>query len=339
MSAAPLRVLVTGAAGQIGYSIVIRIADGTVFGKEQPVQLVLLDIPQCANILEGVVFELQDCALPTLHSVEAVTDEKSAFTGIDYAFLVGAMPRREGMERKDLLAANVKIFKSQGKALADYAKPTTKVIVVGNPANTNAFIAAKYAAGKIPAKNFSAMTRLDHNRALAQLALKTGTTIADVKNVIIWGNHSSTQFPDVTHAVIKKGGQELDAYTAVGDKEFLQGAFISTVQKRGGVIIEKRKLSSAMSAAKAACDHIHDWHFGTAAGQFVSMAVPSDGSYGIPQGLVFSFPVTIDAATKEWKIVQGLSFDDFAKAKIAATTKELEEERDEALKACEEANI
>ncbi|CAI2354000.1 unnamed protein product [Caenorhabditis sp. 36 PRJEB53466] len=336
---APLRVLVTGAAGQIGYSIVIRIADGTVFGKDQPVQLVLLDIPQCSNILEGVVFELQDCALPTLHGVEAVTDEKSAFTGIDYAFLVGAMPRREGMERKDLLAANVKIFKSQGKALAEYAKPTTKVIVVGNPANTNAFIAAKYAAGKIPAKNFSAMTRLDHNRALAQLALKTGTTIGDVKNVIIWGNHSGTQFPDVTHATVTKNGAESAAYAAVADDAFLQGPFISIVQKRGGVIIEKRKLSSAMSAAKAACDHIHDWHFGTKAGQFVSMAVPSDGSYGIPQGLIFSFPVTIDAATREWKIVQGLNFDDFAKGKIAATTKELEEERDDALKACDDANI
>ncbi|CAI5452350.1 unnamed protein product [Caenorhabditis angaria] len=332
---APLRVLVTGAAGQIGYSIVIRIADGTVFGKDQAVQLVLLDVPQCATVLEGVVFELQDCALPTLHSVEAVTDVQQAFTGVDYAFLVGAMPRREGMERKDLLAANVRIFKAQGKALADFAKPTTKVIVVGNPANTNAFIAAKYAAGKVPARNFSAMTRLDHNRALGQLALKTGTTIGDVKNVIIWGNHSSTQFPDVTHATIKNQ----PAATVVNDNAFLQGAFISTVQKRGAVIIEKRKLSSAMSAAKAACDHIHDWHFGTKAGEFVSMAVPSDGSYGIPQGLVFSFPVTIDAATKEWKIVQGLTFDDFAKGKIAATTKELEEERDDALKACDDASI
>ncbi|PAV60683.1 hypothetical protein WR25_14439 [Diploscapter pachys] len=339
MSPAPIRALVTGAAGQIGYSIVIRIADGTVFGKDQPVELVLLDIPQCVASLEGVVLELQDCALPTLVGVEAVTNEKDAFQNIDYAFLVGAMPRREGMERKDLLAANVKIFKSQGKALAEFSKPTTKVIVVGNPANTNAFICAKYAAGKIPASNFSAMTRLDHNRALAQVALKTGTTIGDVKNVIIWGNHSGTQFPDVKHATINKGSNTVDAYTAINDTNWIQSGFISTVQKRGAVIIEKRKLSSAMSAAKAACDHIHDWHFGTKPGEWVSMAIPSDGSYGIPKGLIFSFPVTIDGATKEWKIVKDLPLDDFAKEKIQITTKELEEERDDALKACDEANI
>ncbi|PAV80073.1 hypothetical protein WR25_25894 [Diploscapter pachys] len=249
------------------------------------------------------------------------------------------MPRREGMERKDLLAANVKIFKSQGKALAEFSKPTTKVIVVGNPANTNAFICAKYAAGKIPATNFSAMTRLDHNRALAQVALKTGTTIGDVKNVIIWGNHSGTQFPDVKHATVNKGSNTVDAYTAINDANWIQSGFISTVQKRGAVIIEKRKLSSAMSAAKAACDHIHDWHFGTKPGEWVSMAIPSDGSYGIPKGLIFSFPVTIDGATKEWKIVKDLPLDDFAKEKIQITTKELEEERDDALKACDEANI
>jgi len=330
--AAPLRVLVTGAAGQIGYSLVLQIAKGDVFGADQPVVLVLLDIPPMAAVLEGVQFELTDCALTTLRGVEAVTDEKSAFTNIDYAFLVGAMPRKEGMERKDLLAANVRIFKSQGKALADFSKPTTKVIVVGNPANTNAFIAAKYAAGKIPARNFSAMTRLDHNRATAQVALKSGVTIGDVKNVIIWGNHSSTQFPDVKHAKVNKGGSETDAYSAVGDSAWLQGPFISLVQKRGAAIIERRKLSSAMSAAKAACDHIRNWHVGTPAGEWVSMAVPSDGSYGIPEGLIFSFPVTVEGG--EWKIVQGLELDDFAKAKIAATTKELEEERDEALAAC-----
>ncbi|KAE9420437.1 hypothetical protein Angca_007366, partial [Angiostrongylus cantonensis] len=235
----PLRVLVTGAAGQIGYSLVLQIAKGDVFGKDTPIVLVMLDIPPMATVLEGVQFELQDCALPTLHGklsfqftmirVECVTTEKEAFTDIDYAFLVGAMPRKEGMERKDLLAANVKIFKSQGRALAEYAKSTTKVLVVGNPANTNAFICAKYAAPKIPARNFSAMTRLDHNRATAQLAMKAGVGIGDVKNVIIWGNHSSTQFPDVKHAVVTKGGNSVDAYTACNDTAFLQGAFISTI--------------------------------------------------------------------------------------------------------------
>ncbi|VDL84656.1 unnamed protein product [Nippostrongylus brasiliensis] len=292
---APLRVLVTGAAGQIGYSLVLQIAKGDVFGKDTPIVLVLLDIPPMATVLEGVQFELQDCAFPNLHGVECVTTEKEAFTDIDYAFLVGA--------------------------------------------NTNAYICAKYAAPKIPTRNFSAMTRLDHNRAMAQLAMKAGVTIGDVKNVIIWGNHSSTQFPDVKHAKVTKGGSAVDAYTAVNDNAFLQGPFISTIQKRGAVIIQKRKLSSAMSAAKAACDHIHDWHFGTKPGEWVSMAVPSDGSYGIPEGLVFSFPVTIDGATKEWKIVQGLELDDFAKSKIAETRKELEEERDDALKACDGANM
>ncbi|VDD87926.1 unnamed protein product [Enterobius vermicularis] len=298
---APIRVLVTGAAGQIGYSIVLQIAKGDVFGKDQPLVLVLLDIPPMMSALEGVQYELMDCALPILKEVIAVTDEKSAFTDIDYAFLVGAMPRKQGMERKDLLAANVKIFKSQGQALANFAKPTTKVIVVGNPANTNALICAKYAAPKVPERNFSAMTRLDHNRATAQIAQKCGVGIADVKDVIIWGNHSSTQYPDVRHAKVTKDGKTMDAYTAVGDDAYLQGPFISCVQKRG-------------------------------ADEWVSMAVPSDGSYNVPKGLVFSFPVTIENG--EWKIVQGLSWDDFAKEKIAITQKELEEERDEALQAC-----
>lgn len=329
-----LRVLVTGAAGQIGYSLVLQIAKGDVFGKETPVVLVLLDIPQFADALEGVSLELTDCALPNLVGVEAVTNEEAAFKDIDYAFLVGAMPRKEGMERKDLLAANVKIFKSQGQALAKYSKPTVKVLVVGNPANTNAFIAAKYAAPTIPTQNFSAMTRLDHNRATAQVAAKAGVTIGNVKNVIIWGNHSSTQFPDISHAKVTKDGKEVDAYNAVNDKAWVQGPFISCVQKRGAVIIEKRKLSSAMSASKAACDHIKNWYAGTPPGEWVSMAVPSDGSYGIEKGLVFSFPVTIDGNTKEWKIVQGLEWDEFAKQKIAATTKELIEERDDALEAC-----
>lgn len=329
---APIRVLVTGAAGQIGYSLVLQIAKGDVFGKDQPIVLVMLDIPPMMSALEGVQYELMDCALPNLKEIIPCTDEKTAFTDIDYAFLVGAMPRKQGMERKDLLAANVKIFKSQGQALANYAKPTTKIIVVGNPANTNACICAKYAAPKIPERNFSAMTRLDHNRATAQIAKKCGVGIADVKDVIIWGNHSSTQFPDVKHAKVTKGGKTVDAYTAVGDDAWLHGDFISCVQKRGAVIIEKRKLSSAMSAAKAACDHVHDWFFGTKPGEWVSMAIPSDGSYGVPKGLVFSFPVTIEKG--EWKIVQGLEWDDFAKQKIAITQKELEEERNEALQAC-----
>ena len=336
MAIGPIRVLVTGAAGQIGYSLVLQIAKGDVFGKEVPVALVMLDIPQFYGVLEGVQYELIDCALPTLVEVQAVTDEAKAFTNIDYAFLVGAMPRKEGMERKDLLAANVKIFKSQGLALAKYSNPSVKVLVVGNPANTNAFIAAKYAAPKIPAKNFSAMTRLDHNRASAQVALKCGVTVGQVKNVIIWGNHSSTQFPDVRHAKVYKDDKETDAYTAVNDSKWLKNEFISCVQKRGAAVIEKRKLSSAMSASKAACDHIHDWFQGTKPGEWVSMAVPSDGSYGIEKGLIFSFPVTIDVATREWKIVQGLELDDFAKEKIAVTTKELIDERNDALEACEQ---
>ncbi|MFH4973866.1 hypothetical protein AB6A40_000575 [Gnathostoma spinigerum] len=328
----PIKVLVTGAAGQIGYSLVLQIARGDVFGKDKPLILVLLDIPPMMTVLEGVHFELQDCAFPNLKEIIPVTDEKTAFTDIDYAFLVGAMPRKKGMERKDLLAANVKIFKSQGEALAKYAKPTTKVLVVGNPANTNAFIAAKYAAPKVPAKNFSAMTRLDHNRALSQIAIKCGVGPGDVKNVIIWGNHSNTQVPDAKHAKVRKDGKEVDAYIAVNDEAWIKGDFMTTVQKRGAVIIEKRKLSSAMSAAKAACDHIHNWYVGTAEGEWVSMAVSSDGSYGVPEGLIFSFPVTIQNG--EWKIVQGLEVDAFIKEKIVVTQKELESERDEALKAC-----
>ncbi|VDM92730.1 unnamed protein product, partial [Litomosoides sigmodontis] len=264
--------------------------------------------------------------------VVVTVNEEEAFKDIDYAFLIGAMPRKQGMERKDLLSANVKIFKSQGMALAKYAKPTTKVIVVGNPANTNAFIAAKFAAPTVPEKNFTSMTRLDHNRATSQVALKCGVGVQDVKNVIIWGNHSSTQFPDVAHAKVAKNGAEYDAYEVINDIDWVKGAFISVVQKRGAAIIEKRKLSSAMSAAKAACDHIRDWHCGTKPGEWVSMGIPSDGSYGIPKGLMFSFPVTISGG--EYKIVQGLHFDEFAKEKIAVTQKELEEERDEALQAC-----
>jgi len=332
----PVRVLVTGAAGQIGYSIVLEIARGGVFGADQPVDLVLLDIPPMAAILEGVAMELADCALPTLNRVIPLTNEEESFKDLDAAFLIGAMPRKEGMERKDLLAANVKIFKSQGQSLAKHSKKTVKVLVVGNPANTNALICAKYAAPTISPRQISAMTRLDHNRSLAQIAARCEVPINQVKNVIIWGNHSATQFPDVRHAKVQKNGNLTDAYSAVKDDAWLRGDFVSTIQKRGAEIIKRRKLSSAMSAAKAACDHMRDWFFGTKEGEWVSMAVMSDGSYGIPEGYMYSFPVTVDRVTKDWKIVQGLPIDDFSREKMTLTFKELEEEKGEALAACEQ---
>uniref|UniRef100_A0A915JS20 Malate dehydrogenase n=1 Tax=Romanomermis culicivorax TaxID=13658 RepID=A0A915JS20_ROMCU len=331
----PIRVLVTGAAGQIGYSLVFQIAKGDVFGCHQPVDLVLLDIAPMAEVLEGLMFELIDCSMPLLHKVYCCTNEQEAFKDIDAAFLVGAMPRKEGMERKDLLAANVKIFKSQGQALANYAKPTCKVLVVGNPANTNAYICAKYAAPKIPARNISAMTRLDQNRAAAQIAIRAGVRSHDVKNVTIWGNHSSTQFPDAKHAKVLKGHEWQDAYKVINDAAWLQGEFIATIQQRGAVIIKKRKLSSAMSAAKAACDHMRDWFMGTKEDNWVSMAVPSDGSYGVPEGIVFSFPVHVCPFSKEWSVVKNLSLDDFAKNKLAVTLKELQDEANDAMAACQ----
>jgi len=299
--------------------------------------LVLLDIPPMAEILQGVAMELMDCALPTLRHVIPTTNEQEAFTDIDVAFLIGSMPRKEGMERKDLLAANVKIFKSQGQALAKYAKKSVKVLVVGNPANTNAVICAKYAAPTISSRQITAMTRLDHNRSLAQIAARCNVGIDNVKNVIIWGNHSATQFPDVRHAVVLERGTDkwIDAYTAVNDEAWLKGDFVSTIQKRGAEIIKRRKLSSAMSAAKAACDHMRNWFFGTRDGEWVSMAVASDGSYGIPEGYVYSFPVRVDAATKDWSIVQGLQIDEWSRQKMTVTFKELEEEKGEALAACE----
>jgi malate dehydrogenase len=288
------------------------------------------------DALEGVVMELKDCALPLMIECIPTTDEATAFKDIDAAFLVGAMPRKEGMERKDLLAANVKIFKSQGKALAAHANPDVRVIVVGNPANTNAFICAKYAAPKIPARNITAMTRLDHNRSNAMLAARTGVRIEAVKKVIIWGNHSATQFPDARHAKIFIDGTWKPAYDCIKDDKWLQGDFITAIQKRGAAIIQRRKLSSAMSAAKASCDHIRDWFLGTPAETWVSMAVPSDGSYGIPEGIVYSFPCTVDAASKEWKIVQNLEINDFARGKMDATLKELQEEANTALEACKD---
>merc|ERR1712168_715257 len=289
-------------AGQIAYSLIYQVASGYVFGEDQPLIPHLLDIAPMMGVLNGVVMEIHDCAMTLVQEVVATDDPNVAFKDIDAAFLVGAMPRKEGMERKDLLAANVKIFKVQGQALEQHAKKSVKVLVVGNPANTNALICAKYAPS-IPRENFSAMTRLDRNRAQAQIASRLGIPVADVKNVIIWGNHSSTQFPDVRHAVATINGQSVPVFDAIKDDAYLKGDFITTVQKRGGAVIAARKLSSAMSAAKAACDHMKSIFQGTG-NNFVSMGVFSDGSYGTPEGVMFSFPVKI--ADKKWTIVQGL---------------------------------
>jgi len=273
--------------------------------------------------------ELQDCALPLLRKVVATADEKEAFTGADAAFLVGAMPRREGMERKDLLQANVKIFKSQGGAIDQYSKKTIKILVVGNPANTNALICSKYAPS-IPRENFSAMTRLDQNRAQAQLSTKLNIPCNAVSNVIIWGNHSGTQFPDASQAVAQVAGKNVPVPQAINDDNYLKNEFVSIVQKRGAAVIAARKLSSAMSAANAAADHMHDWWNGTTAGRYVSMGVISNSnSYGVPEGLIFSFPVTVQ--NKQWKIVDGIQISDFARSKLNTTAEELSEERSEAL--------
>lgn len=322
----PIRVVVTGAAGQIAYSLLYMIANGDVFGKDQKLILTLLDIAPMMGVLEGVVMELSDCAFTLLTEVIPTADPAVAFKDVSVAFLVGAMPRREGMERKDLLSANVKIFKVQGEALNTYAKKDVKVLVVGNPANTNALICSHYAPS-IPKENFTAMTRLDANRARAQIAQRVGTDISNVKNLIIWGNHSATQFPDVANGTVD--GKPV---TDVVDASFLQNEFVGIVQKRGAAVIAARKMSSAMSAAKAASDHIHDWWHGTKPGVIVSMGVVSDGSYGIPKDIVFSFPVEIQ--NKQWKIVQGMKVDEFARSKLDITTKELLEEKEEAMAVC-----
>jgi len=321
---AAIKVCITGAAGQIGYSLVYMIGSGAVFGADTKVCLQLLDIPVMMPVLKGVAMEIDDCALPCVQSVMTTDNAAEAFNDVDAAFLVGAMPRKEGMERKDLLAANVKIFKVQGEALDQHAKKSVKVLVVGNPANTNALICSQYAPS-IPKENFSAMTRLDQNRAQAQIAARLGVGITEVKNCIIWGNHSATQYPDVRHATVQ-GKKVTDA---VNDQAWLQGDFISTVQKRGAAVIAARKLSSAMSAAKAACDHMKSIFQGTAPGEYVSMGVFSDGSYDTPEGVMFSFPVTIK--DKVWQIVKGLELDDFSKEKLRLTATELCQERTEAL--------
>lgn len=330
MSAQPLRVLVTGSAGQIAYSLLFAIANGDVFGKDQQISLHLLDIPVMMTALGGVKLELEDCSLPLLTEVIATDQEEVAFKDIDVAVLVGSMPRREGMERKDLLAANVRIFKSQGMALDKYAKKSCKVLVVGNPANTNCLIASKYAPS-IPKENFTCLTRLDHNRAKAQVALKMNITSDRVKNVTIWGNHSSTQFPDIRHgSVTLNDGKTVAIETAVNDDNWVKNEFIPCVQKRGAAVIAARKLSSAMSAAKAICDHLRSWWCGTSEDDWISMGVVSDGSYGIAEGLVFSFPIHIDG-NKSWKIVKDLDINDWARGLIEKTQNELIQERDDAL--------
>jgi len=318
----PVRVAVTGAAGQIGYALVFRIASGQMLGDDQPLVLQLLEIPQAVGALEGVRMELDDCAFPLLAGVVTTDDANVAFEGANYGLLVGAMPRKEGMERSDLLSANGAIFTEQGKAIAASAADDVRILVVGNPANTNALIAMNNAEG-VPAERFTAMTRLDHNRALAQLAAKAGASVADVTRMTIWGNHSATQYPDVFHAEV--AGKP--AFDAVGnDQAWLEGEFIPTVQQRGAAIIKARGLSSAASAANAAIDHVRSWALGTPAGDWVSMAVPSDGSYGVPEGLISGFPVT--CAGGRYEIVQGLEIDEFSRGRIDASVAELEGERD-----------
>jgi malate dehydrogenase len=318
----PVRVAVTGAAGQIGYALLFRIASGEMLGEDQPVILQLLEIPQAVGALEGVRMELDDCAFPLLAGVVATDDANAAFDGVNYALLVGAMPRKAGMERSDLLSANGAIFTAQGKALSAGAAGDVKVLVVGNPANTNALIALNNAAG-IPAGRFTAMTRLDHNRAIAQLAAKTGSPVSEISRMTIWGNHSATQYPDVFHAEV--GGKS--AWQAVGeDRAWLESEFIPTVQQRGAKVIEARGSSSAASAANAAIGHVRSWALGTPEGDWVSMAVPSDGSYGVPEGLVSGFPCTCSRG--EYQIVQGLDLDDFSRSRIDASVAELASERD-----------
>jgi malate dehydrogenase len=328
---APIKVAITGAAGQIAYSLVFSVAKGDVFGHNQPLELYLLDITPMMGVLEGVVMEITDCALPLVKKVVATDDPNVAFNDVDAAFMLGAMPRKEGMERKDLLKANVRIFKAQGQAIDQLAKKSVRVVVVGNPANTNACILSKYAP-TIPKENFSCLTRLDQNRAQAQIAGKLGVSCDKVNNVYIWGNHSSTQYPDVAHATVDIDGKVQPVPEVIKDDSYLQGDFITTVQQRGGAVIKARKLSSAMSAAKAACDHMHDWYHGTEANKYISMGVISDGSYDIKKGLMYSFPVEIK--DKNWTIKKGLSINKFARGKMDATAAELEEELEAALAEC-----
>ena len=321
MANAPVNVTVTGAAGNIGYALLFRIASGALLGPDQQVNLRLLEIPQAVKAAEGTAMELFDSAFPTLGSVDIFDDPKQAFDGANIAFLVGSMPRRAGMERSDLLQANGGIFGPQGAAINAVAADDIKVLVVGNPANTNALIAANHAPD-VPSSRFTAMTRLDHNRALAQLAAKTGAHVTDLDKVTIWGNHSSTQYPDLTHATVK--GQPITELLA--DRAWVEGDFIPTVAKRGAAIIEARGASSAASASSAAIDHVRDWVKGVKGYSWTSAAIMSDGSYGVPEGIISSFPaISVDG---EWKVVEGLEIDDFSRAEIDASVKELLHEKD-----------
>jgi malate dehydrogenase len=319
MSKKPMRVAVTGAAGQIGYSLLFRIAAGEMLGKDQPVILELIDIPPAMKAVSGVMMELEDCALPLLAGMEATDDPAVGFRDADVALLVGARPRGKGMLRKDLLEVNGAIFTVQGKALSDVASRSVKVLVVGNPANTNCYIAMRNAPDLDPSC-FTAMVRLDQNRAISQVASKTGRSVRDIKKITIWGNHSSTQYPDLFNAEID--GKSVAAL--INDEAWIERTFIPTVQERGKEVIEARGLSSAASAANAAIDHVRDWHLGTPAGEWVSMAVASDGSYGVPEGLIYGFPCVCKRG--KWSIVKGLEINEFSRAKLDATTAELQEE-------------
>jgi malate dehydrogenase len=317
----PVRVAVTGAAGQIGYSLLPRIASGQLLGSDQPVILQLLEIAPALGALEGVAMELDDCAFPLLAGIVRSDDADVAFGDADYALLVGAMPRKQGMERSDLLAANGAIFTAQGAALSRSASRDVRVLVVGNPANTNALI-AMHTAPDLDPRQITAMTRLDHNRAVSQLAQRVGASVASVRHMTIWGNHSTTQYPDLFHCEV----DGRNAYELVGDHAWVEGTFIPTVAKRGAAINAARGASSAASAASAAIDHVHDWALGTPEGDWVSMAVVSDGSYGVPEGLISSFPIRCSGG--RWEIVQGLEIDDFSRARIDASAAELADERD-----------
>lgn len=316
----PIRVAVTGAAGQIGYSLLFRIASGAMLGADRPVILQLLEIPPAMGALEGVAMELEDCAFPLLAGMVRTDDPEVAFEGAEVALLVGAMPRKAGMERSDLLAANGAIFTTQGRALAAAASPEVKVLVVGNPANTNALIAMSNASGMDPA-NFTAMTRLDHNRAISQLAARIARPVTAIKKMTIWGNHSTTQYPDLFHC-------EVDGQPAheLVDQDWIEGVFIPTVAKRGAAIIEARGASSAASAANAAISHMRDWVLGTPEGDWVSAGLASDGSYGVPEGLMSSYPCI--ARNGRWQVVQGLEIEDYSRSKIDASVAELVDERD-----------